>query len=204
MRFFEIAARPLIALVSTRFEKHFAAFARANLGLDATLFDFVKFKTNSPNELHSRKDTGFANSKLRAYRHEHLMLGKVIIIYQIVNGQLRLCDCMEHKSFDGPAATRKLEKSLVGLTDASFTPYEPPHQKPHGLSPQEKKELATLLYDLAAKRDPAMQGDTDALKQWISLIPLDWDDVLKSFGGPDGLRREISTIRRNLGQARAD
>jgi hypothetical protein len=200
VRIFEIEGKPLVPVQTVRFSKHFAAFSRTNPSLVDALADFASFKSNNPDKLHSRKDSGFTSGTLKGYRHEHLVFGKVVVIYQITKGQLRMCDCITHKEIDG--AAKGLGKYLSGLTDASF--HGITAEPDDDLSSEQRQEIMTLLYDLT-QEDPealrlAANGDFTSLFNWFEdFIEADLETILRSFDGKDGLRSEVRTTLRNIG-----
>lgn len=198
MRLYEIEAKPLVPVRSARFKKHFESFAEAHPELRSKLAEFIAFKTHNPTVPHSRKDTGFNNDKLRTFRHEHLILGKVIIIYQIADGQLRLCDCVEHKAFEGSA--KALIAYLTGL-DA----YEAlPKKKKAVLDPEKKAEIVALIYDFTQTElgllRKALSGDWDEFMEWANvLVDAPASMIFATFGGEQKLAEQIKTAMDHVG-----
>lgn len=199
MRIFEIAGQPLTVVRTEKFHSNFLRFAKSNPSIVDALEAFVEFKTHNPMQQNSRKDTAFNNKRLKGYRHEHLVLGKVLIIYQIAAGQLRLCDCVEHKAIDG--AARSLIAYLDGLSDGSFIK---PTATVTTLSHQERKEIIGLLYDLSQEDgvlEAVLSGDFSELTLWVeATVPRPFQDVLKAFGGSQGLADEVKTVLTNVGK----
>lgn len=193
MRIFEIAGQPLVPVKTPRFTKEFLDFARSNPKLLDALGDFVAFKCNNPSKPHSRKDTGFSSDRLKGFRHEHLALGRVIVIYQIANGQLRLCTCVDHKAIDG--AARALSDFLATLEDSSYTPMT---AAPEELTREERSDIMNMIYEMAADAsdrralDAALRGDTGEFEQFLELFTdKGIDAVYTAFGGRDTFNERI-------------
>lgn len=111
-------------VASRRFLKEFSEFSRGYRNLDRILRDFLSFRISArPDQPFGKKDYPFRNGHLRGFRHFHMVHGKAILVYQISEGQLRLCCMCEHKTIDG-IPSQAFTDYLQGLTEADFSPME--------------------------------------------------------------------------------
>jgi mRNA-degrading endonuclease YafQ of YafQ-DinJ toxin-antitoxin module len=201
VRFYEVAARPLIARQTSRFEREFDRFAKSDAAVARRLVSFLEHKLINPTQPWDRKDTAFNNKRLKSFRHAHLVLGKVIIIYEITQGQLRLCACVEHKQVEG--ATKALITYLDGLTGDSFGPLRTKPQEKQ-LSRDQRREVIDLIYEIAASDVPILRavlgGNADEFLDYVEItVEEDRVVILRSFGGIEGLQKEIHTVLKNIG-----
>lgn len=214
MRLFEIAApQSQLELVSTkRFLKNYAFYERGYPGIDKTFREFIEFKLQNPMTPFSKKDVPLSSGSLRGYRHVHLFHGKVILIYDIEAGQLRLLDVVEHTGVDNGRTANNLGDYLNTLGARDFQPYTAGTgtDEALALTPDQKADIESLMYEMAVQDrgilQAAMNGDLSGLAEFTRLtIETDWTDaqkdtaVLDAFGGQQGLQKAVQAILRNMG-----
>ena len=199
MRLFEIASKTLVPVQTARFKKNFATLKRGYTEIGGKLVDFLAFKTRNPAAQHSRKDTAFVNNgNLKGFRHEHLVLGKVIIIYQIAENQLRLLDCVEHKAFEGAA------KALAGYVKGQVALEPLPKKKPKLLNDESKQEVVGLIYEFTQSDThilrAALKGDWVEFMEWATELTGQTEQVIfATFGGKTKMADEIKTAMSHVG-----
>jgi mRNA-degrading endonuclease YafQ of YafQ-DinJ toxin-antitoxin module len=201
VRFFEVAQQQLKVVETARFQEEFDAYARQSPNIAKRLIAFIKFKVEHPDKQWDRKDTGFSgNDRLRGYRHTHLLMGKVILIYQITQNQLRLCACVEHNYVEGgmKAMIRYLDRLDNQSFKATMGSSEPT------LDSGQRKEVVDFLYEIAAD-DPtslhaAMEGNPSDLLEYLQeFLEVEPSVVAATFGGLPGLQKEVHSVLANLG-----
>jgi hypothetical protein len=202
MRFFEIASPTLQLMATTRYLKNSATFLRGYAGLEKTLTDFLNFKLQNPTQLWGKKDERFTGGIIKNAFHVHLVHGKVILVYGVSGGALKLYDMVEHNDFESGPSILSL---ATYIETADLRPIEfqgGPTTKP--LSAEQKSELNELFYMMAAE-DPdivraAIAGDLSGLMEFIRLTVDAPDEVvLDGFGGQAGLITTLSTIMKQMG-----
>lgn len=201
MRFFEVAAPRLKLSATRRFRKEFAQFARANSSLEDLLRDFLEFKLSHPTESWGAKDFPFkGNGSLHGYQHVHLFHGKVIVVYDIDQGSLRLLSCVEHKATEGKNATA-LGHYLDSLGDSSHEPFSVarPREAEPALTKEQMSELEALMWEMAVQdRDileQTKQGNLDGLMEFMVLtVEAKPETIVKAFGGAANLSKVAARI----------
>ena len=197
-------ARTLTATV--RFKNTFKEFKQSFPIIDSVLRRFVEFRlSHRIDEPYANKDSAFSvHNELRGFRHLHMVHGKVILIYQITQPELRLCLVTDH----GYSTTSGTSR-LISLLHAPNVSYEPVAvEQPRTLSAAQIAAIDQLFYEFAAddraSLTRAIHGHLDELQDFMRLIIDDpWTDaekdraIFSAFGGEAGL---IKTVQRILQQ----
>jgi mRNA-degrading endonuclease YafQ of YafQ-DinJ toxin-antitoxin module len=202
MNLFEIFASANTIVATNRFEKELSQ----HRDITDRLNDFLKFRlTASPTESFSKKDYPYSGP-LAGYRHVHLIYGKIILTYQLVGGQIRLCCLTSHKEVD---AKEILARWLNSLKISDYHPFAIPEEVPQeSFSVQERAEIIALFYELAAEErtilEDGYKGDISGIMDYIDAYFVNgWTKkyketaLLAAFNGADNLKKTISEILRN-------
>lgn len=188
MRLFEIETKVRI-FATKRYLKNAAYYARGYPSFRASLEDFLKFKLSSPLVSWGGKDEPFTGGLLTGIWHAHLIHGKVMVIYRPRADQIALYDVGEHNSFEGKAVM-DLAKYV---NNALLQPMQEPTNKK--LTPAQAAEFEQLIVFMVEQdRDileAAARGDFAGLKEFVSLVPLDWASVVETNGGNTALRKKL-------------
>lgn len=223
MRFLEVAGQPLKIVATKRFLKNAPDFLRGYPGLDKTLKEFVDFKAMNPLADWGRKDAVFTGGQQVGHlRHVHLVHGKVIVLYEIVGGELRLYDMVSHKGID------KQEMGRFGdyhrhLGDGDFAGYAPAVKQKLKLNPElfppeddwelearvvlpeeQMQELEALFYEMAVQdRDiieAALHGNFADIMEFMTMVaPEDPTTLLNVYGGAEGFQQHLRDILKQVG-----
>jgi mRNA-degrading endonuclease YafQ of YafQ-DinJ toxin-antitoxin module len=204
MWLYELLA-PIRTLSATaRFRESFKAFRKTYASIDKTLRDFIEFRlSHRSDEVYSAKDTPFTGGELRGFRHIHLVHGRVILIYQITQEELRLCLVMDHSY-----SSKGGKSSLVNYLHSSSTSYDPlSFGKPAvTLSKIQLADISELFFAYAAQDrnglEKAISGDLSELMEFIRLVIQEpsWSKgekdraTLAAYGGTEGLRQAVQRV----------
>lgn len=218
MRFFEIATPRLKLVATRRFIKNASSYFRSYSGVAKAFRDFIEFKNQNPKAQFSVKDTMFTgNDVLKNVMHCHLIHGKVIVVYRIIDGTMWLYDMVEHTAVENKAA-RNLGMFIQSLNRSDFAPYEPP-QKMRGqvgeprelevrvvLEPEQMQELDGLFYEMVSQDrdviDSAIAGDFRDIMEFMTLaVDEKPDTLLQVYGGAEGFKSHLQNILKQMGAA---
>jgi hypothetical protein len=203
MKLFEVFQRPVQIVATKRFLKNAAFYVKGYPGVEATLREFLEAKVRKPNQPFGKKDGPFVAGALKGIWHFHLFHGKVVLIYLVIDNQLRLYDVVEHAAFDSKSASGSLAEYIESLGRSDFMPYGQPEEREASLSREQMQELEGLFFEMSIKdRDileTAARGQFADLFEFTRLMLGDDTDelVVKAFGGPDGLATKVKTVLRN-------
>lgn len=202
MRFFEIASKRIPILATKRFIKNAAFYTRGYPAVEKTLRDFLLFKTANPREQFGKKDTPFTGGPLVGRNHVHLFHGKVILVYDVRDGALRLFDVVEHNGFERSG----VEAMAKYIRTATLEPVQQPVEAKE-IPAETKAELDNLFYEIAVQErdviDTALEGDWEHLFDYIRMVIDESEasdsDVFDAFGGQAGLAEKLADIMKKLG-----
>lgn len=206
MRFFEIAGGRPDILATAEFDKEIRFFMKGYPACLDKLKAFLDFRlTARPEQGFNSKDYPYRpGTPLAGWRHVHLIFGKVVVTYQMSDGEIRLCIATHH---DPPA--QALSQFLNGLTPNDFHPFvmptKPGAEAARRLSADDRKEIVDLFYEMSAQdRDIlqlAAQGQLAELMEFVDLmLENGWTKAQKQqglvelFGGQDGLAEAIQQV----------
>lgn len=209
MRFFEIASPRYRIMATKRFMKNAAVFLRGGYpALAKTMKEFLEFKSENPNTPFSKKDLTFrgSNKVLRSFWHAHLVHGKVIVLYQPVENEIRLYDMVDHTATEGSTFANTLSHYVAGLSRNDFTPVAIKGAEADAVTPAEKRELDELLWEMSAQdRDilvAATKGDLVDLMEFMTLtVEKPAEALISAYGGQEGLAAFITQMFRQIGVA---
>ncbi len=199
MRFFEIHSPRLLIKSSDRFEKNFAVMLRSYPAAAGVLSAFLKHKIDDPRQPFGKKDAPFIRSgPLGGYFHFHLIHGRMILVYDVKDGAIRLYDVMDHRGFEG----RQAASLAAFLKGASVSDYVLPSNE--ALSGEDKQELVDLFYHIAADEPDvirqALGGSWEDLMVYIEMTVDTTDaEVFASFGGQAELAIKLGDILKEMG-----
>lgn len=153
--------------------------------------EFIEFKRKSPLSVWGKKDEPFtSNNVLGGVWHAHIIHGKVVVIYIATATQLALYDVLEHSEFDGKGTAGNLAKFIAS---ADLSPYLATATTK--LTPVQMAEFEQLIsFMVEQDRDileAAGRGDFSGLKEFVTLVPLDWASVVETNGGNTALRKKL-------------
>jgi mRNA-degrading endonuclease YafQ of YafQ-DinJ toxin-antitoxin module len=203
LRLFELLSEPLSVVASRRFIKDFALFSKTHK-IEDKVSAFIEFrKTAEPSDGFNAKDYAFSNGHLRGFRHVHLVHGSVIVVYQIADGELRLCTITTHKNIDGIPPTSFIS-FLTGLESDDYEPFSLDDDMP-SLTPKQKDEIIALMYDYAASHPQLLlaflkgtDGEFMLLARMLVDVPRTNDEIdaaiHAAFGGEDEFHHKIRTV----------
>jgi mRNA-degrading endonuclease YafQ of YafQ-DinJ toxin-antitoxin module len=205
MHLYEILAPTRHLVVSARFRESFNTYRQHFPKIAEILKRFVEFRlTHNPNEPFTAKDYPF-NNYLRGYRHFHMVHGRVVLIYQVDQSELRLYIVMDH-NYNTSHGKEVLLNYLNSTQE--FLPFTV--QKHKVLASATIQEIRNLLFEFAADdRDAlahAMRYDLSELFEFIRMIIDEpWSDqekdqaTIEAFGGKD---KFVAMLQQVLHQTR--
>lgn len=219
MRFFEIATPRLQIVATRRFIKNASSYFRSFSGVEKAFREFVEFKNHSPKEQFGIKDIPMTgNDLLKNIMHCHLVHGKVIVLYRIIDGVLWLYDIVEHSAFDTKTSARNLGAFIQSLNAGDFQPFEPPAPKKMrvqvgepwelearvALPPEQMQELDALFYEMVGQDrdiiDAAIRGEFRDIMEFMTLVvPEKPSTLLQVYGGPEGFKEHLRQILKQVG-----
>lgn len=209
MRLFEILSPTRTLSATTRFRDTFKQFRQHYPNLDKVLREFVEFRlAHRPDEMYGPKDTPFTGPVLRGFRHFHMVHGRVILVYQVTQTELRLCLVMDHAY-----STKHGQASLGAYLRSPGTDYQPMAVKQtHQLNKEQMAAIDEMFYEFAADSADEFAkairdlGDLmDFIRMVLQQVP--WSDAEKdaaifaAFGGADGVRKAATTVLRRVSGA---
>jgi hypothetical protein len=209
MRIAEIEDINREVLATARFRKELAETARLNPQALKVLEEFIDYRRTAPTRNGwGKKDYPFQNGLLKGIWHVHIVFGKDVIIYDITPVAIKLICIVDHGQIDG-TMNKGLIKSILGMSDSDFTPFELPNTSSNmGLGNAEKAEIEQLLWELASDKsdrpelEAAVNGNwSEHLREFILHVAnikgseeQQWQAVIAAFGGEQELARFIKNI----------
>jgi hypothetical protein len=210
MRLFEILeARVLYRWATDRFVKDFAHFSTIEPKLPEELQKFLIFRDeNLPTEKYGKKDTMFANAKLKVrIKHAHLFFGKIIVFYRQTESDIYLYLLCNHAAYNDDAKVISLINWFNRQDDSDFSSFALNVVSQHVslISAQEKATLEQFLWEAAGEfRDlleKAASGDlTELMEYLVTEVHADISDVQKeteiltAFGGKAAFIALINSV----------